>query len=182
MQYSVSLMRPLFPHIAYISYIIWSFVSGIVSWPIVFPDPVPTFPVPCVYQKHKLRPLCECDALPVPPWSSDSPQEHWHHDHQGEHRGRVQQSGARGQTAQHNQFDCLLKHMHPQTPLFSSCLSFFTTSSLLKWEWSTSHLLTYSDYLSYIHSILIHLGPPSSCPVFSWKKCENFCWIHRTLS
>ncbi|KAI4823541.1 hypothetical protein KUCAC02_012123 [Chaenocephalus aceratus] len=42
--------------------------------------------------------VCQCDALPVSTRSEVTPDQHRHHHHQGEHRGRVQQPGARERT------------------------------------------------------------------------------------
>lgn len=51
-------------------------------------------------EQHHSGSLCECDALPVSTRSADATQKDRHHDRQGEHRGRVQQPGARGVCSQ----------------------------------------------------------------------------------
>lgn len=50
----------------------------------------------CLSPQHRSGSVRQCDALPVSARREDTPGKHRHLDHQGEHRGGVQQPGARG--------------------------------------------------------------------------------------
>lgn len=49
----------------------------------------------CLSPQHHSGSVRQCDALPVSARCEDTPRKHQHHNHQGEHRGGVQQPGAR---------------------------------------------------------------------------------------
>lgn len=94
-------------------------------------------PVPLSLQHHSGS-VCQRDALPVSARREDTAQRRRHHDHQGEHRGRVQQPGAWGV------FVCVCvcyvgkyvqqKSEQIQPPCFSLCLCRMFRALLNVWR------------------------------------------------
>lgn len=80
----------------YISTAEWLFYSSLNQLTGNALPPSLSVPAFCLVLQHYFGSICKCDALPVSTRGKDTPPKHWHPEHQGEHRGRVQQSGAWG--------------------------------------------------------------------------------------